>query len=127
MQVARFNIPYSVNRWETDVSRVEEFIQTFEDQLYVLMQDLLGFDAVTEHERNMMVFPNPFSDRIFLLLDSEEAASIPVSIIDLMGREVFRCEALDNGGFAEVTMPRELPSGMYLLKCKGGVAKIVKR
>lgn len=127
MQVARFNIPYSVNRWETDVNRVEGFIQTFEDQLLVMMQDLLDPDDVTENVRTMMVFPNPFSDRIFLLLESEEVASIPVSVNDLMGREVYRCEVLNSGGLMEVAVPRDLPPGIYLLKSGGGVAKIIKR
>ncbi|HEY6171684.1 MAG TPA: T9SS type A sorting domain-containing protein, partial [Candidatus Kapabacteria bacterium] len=73
---------------------------------------------------SMSVTPNPFSSRLHLKWNADEAAKSIVSIIDVLGREVLRKEATGN----EVTLTGlALTEGEYLVRVvSGGVVYLAR-
>ena len=71
--------------------------------------------------------PNPCHDRLFLRLTTQTPAHATVELYDLLGRMVYCTEVSCTEGLAKLVLPDALSSGMYLLKCEGLTAKVIKR
>ena len=76
---------------------------------------------------NAQCYPNPFSDKIHIGIESEEFAASEVVIYDLMGRKVFAQPCCLNTGYNEIELCPHLNSGVYFVKLGGLKLKIVRQ
>ncbi len=74
------------------------------------------------------VFPNPFSDNIYVSLTGEEMGDFSVEIVTVSGRTVFTREYTKTSEEYLVTIPAfEYSPGIYLIRIKFGDDRHVKR
>ena len=77
---------------------------------------------------NLLVWPNPVSDKLNFRFNSQNSSNISVSLIDIQGREVYS-NVLDgnNSIINESLDTNKFAQGVYILKIKQGPAQINKR
>ena len=74
------------------------------------------------------VWPNPASDRATVAFDLGEAATVRLSVYDVLGREVTTAEAPYGAGAHRLALDTsELPAGVYVVRLQAGDASQSQR
>lgn len=81
---------------------------------------------------NVIAYPNPVHDFLWIEKDMNQPADVLVSIIDLMGKQVFLlADHAEEGNFSRQLNIANLPAGIYYLELisngEKSVSKIVKQ
>ena len=126
-QAERFNIPYSVERWETDILRVENFLQLFDNQLFNMIQGLLDPDNVADQWMELKVFPNPFNDQLTICCDATESKTTTLQVFNLLGQNVHTQTVTLKAGPNRMRWNATLAPGVYILKMDHFITKIVRQ
>jgi len=87
---------------------------------YITITNLVSISEADIKEGKYSVFPNPFSDKIYIQGQNlSEYNSHNIRITDMSGREIFSSETLHfYNGVAEVKIPYSLKNANYLLHIK---------
>ena len=118
----------------------EEYLVTIPAQEYspgvyyvrVIFEDG-EYEEMLEKEESVLpeginVFPNPFSDNIYVSLTGDEMGSFSVEIVTVSGRTVFTREYTKTSQEQLVTIPAsEYSTGIYLVRIKFGDERQVER
>lgn len=76
---------------------------------------------------DVLIFPNPSVDHIFLLFNSAQEARVNLQVLDLSGNPVYT-EDLETGNrIYTVNWHANIPSGLYLLRLDDGRKTVVKK
>lgn len=125
-QVERFNWPSSYSSWEEYSMPVTHyFLMLRPVHVIEKLNEFLSVEGPAIV--NAQCYPNPFSDKIHIGIESEEFAASEVVIYDLMGRKVFAQPCCLNTGYNEIELCPHLNSGVYFVKLGGLKLKIVRQ
>lgn len=74
-------------------------------------------------------YPNPFNATVRVVVDAPERADLTLDIIDVLGRRVALLHqgATPAGQFACLWTPRDLASGVYLLRASSPQWTVAKK
>ncbi|MBU0488519.1 MAG: fibronectin type III domain-containing protein [Bacteroidetes bacterium] len=94
---------------------------TLEMQNYIRIEDCTGFDFVG-NQPEILVYPNPFVDELYLDLSGFENERILIRMMDIAGREIFTYSIdihADSKFDLNHLLNQNLSAGMYILDVKG--------
>lgn len=128
-QCARFRFPQDVERWENDMTRVEDFLFGLNGRMQTQLNCFYEqhHTGIAEWTSPFTCYPNPFTDEIHLRFGATTLEVNEIAIYDMMGRKVFAMPCLLTDGTNEVTVNPHLSSGLYVLKIGMRTQKIVVR
>lgn len=102
--------------------------------LYLDKCGTLGLESISVAQNKMIVFPNPFSDKIEIKLTSENTSEVSLSIYDVSGRLIseYNWEKISHGSDTKTLDLHYLNSGIYIvgireLNNKTHTVKIIKQ
>ena len=122
-QSFRFGNPSSLNYWNQACTLTNDFLETRVDSY--LAEWFNYMTDIPDHQTAFYCYPNPFTDRIHIKIDSEDFGAKEVVIYDLLGRKVFsETVVAENGN--EITLNPSLPAGVYVLKVGSHSRRIVR-
>ena len=96
---------------------------------HVRLDDSGGIPAgLSQPEASLFLRPNPVSDMLFLIFDSQTEGPVQARIADLSGRALQMAEFQAVQGRNEWTMPvDQLPGGMYWMILEDGKSRTVEK
>ena len=124
-QCHRFGFPTSESLWSDHVDRIDAFLQSRNQNMEAQIEAFLNVLSNTE-PINFTCYPNPFSDQLYVLLSSGGNKEEEVTVVDLMGRCVYREKVLLECGMNHFAIQSELPPGLYVLRIGGLAQRIVR-
>ena len=114
--------------YELEIRRVCEFDTS--DYTSFLVETFCPTSTPEENIQVWQVYPNPFSQVLFIQRKSDETSSCHLQLFDQKGALVHEMKEFIISGSSRVRIPAHLPEGMYYLQIihKGGVfqRKIIK-
>ena len=122
-QCERFGLPWSIKKWENDITVVRRFLMTRAENM------LDRLDAFFESENNdlnfKMLYPNPVIDELHLVLWSDSFAVSDMAVFDLLGRKLYSQKMVLFEGENQVDLSCPFASGMYFLRFGNQTHKFV--
>ena len=125
-QSKRFGFPSSMEKWEEDVTRVDEHLRTLNAAIEQKLSCFLNAPDIPDPIPTLDCFPNPFEDQLTLKMVSTSPKRCELSVFNLWGQEVFHEQVVLNTGENRMTLPLSVPSGVYVLKMDQHFIKIVR-
>lgn len=126
-QSKRFGFPSSMEKWEEDVTRVDEHLRTLNATIEQKLSCFLNAPDIPDPIPTLDCFPNPFEDQLTLKMVSTSPKRCELSVFNLWGQEVFHEQVVLNTGENRMTLPLSVPSGVYVLKMDQHFIKIVRQ
>ena len=80
----------------------------------------VGIETTTLNSSNIKVYPNPSKGKFVLRIETSNSLNIDLSILNLVGQQVYSEAIVINGIFSKELNLTNLPKGIYLLKCEEG-------
>lgn len=122
-QCDRFGLPLSLGQWEYDITAVNRFLRT---RVENMIDRLDGFFTAEDNNLNIKVlFPNPVSDELHLILLSDGFAVGDIELFDLMGRRLYAQRVVLMEGENQVDLSCPYATGIYVLRFENQTQKIV--
>ena len=92
-------------------------------------EDILLGGSISENAEsaNMLVFPNPASDRFFVKFDADFYGDAVLAVKDLTGRTVMRRRMGVTAGTNQTEINERFAPGIYLVTIDAGTRRMVKR
>ena len=124
-QSFRFGNPDNFDFWNWACTLTDDFLINREE---TYAQEWSRFMDVDENMviRSLFCYPNPFSDKIHIIVNAERKESKEIAIYDMMGRKVFATTCGDCEGSNEIILHPALPAGVYVMRVGAYSTKIVK-
>lgn len=122
-QCERFGLPLSLGQWEYDITAINRFLRTRVGN----MIDRLG-DFFTAEDNNTnieLLYPNPVSDELHMILWSDGFAVSDIEVFDLLGRKLHSQKVVLMEGENQVDLSCPYASGIYVLRFENQTQKIV--
>jgi hypothetical protein len=140
------NHPMMVYGWGCDTCVGSMLIDVHEDTLrgkfysaggilkdeFSIFKDLtVAHDPLSEQNKSLKIWPNPFSDQLELEIELSENSRLFATILDISGQEVWN-EKLGKFGIGKHQMvlknlPTHLVSGTYILRIDNGIDSWTQR
>ena len=83
------------------------------------------FKYGSEDMTEILVFPNPFVETLTIRFQAENVGMLPISIQDLVGRQVYSGVVLCDQGKNEVSLTVDLPAGVYLFYLGDSMSRVI--
>ena len=124
-QSERFGEPQSATVWEYwCMAVIDQFLS---ERPSKILEELKEFLLIEESMTcTMQCYPNPFTDKILVVVEADCLSSNEVCIYDLLGRKVFEMPYLLVEGQNDITINPQLEAGIYLLRVGNYTQKIVR-
>ena len=123
-QVARFNYPQSLSKWNECIGQHRYFLRHRVDNMQERIND---FVEIQEYKRvAYTVAPNPCDDHVAILFDYPQDTLVNVSLYDLTGRRIVDKDLYVADRRLELDLPECLRSGIYVLRVGNVTSKIIK-
>lgn len=124
-QSFRFGNPEYFGFWSWACTLTDDFLINREE---TYAQEWSRFMDVDENMviRSLFCYPNPFSDKIHIIVNAERKESKEIAIYDMMGRKVFATTCGDCEESNEIILHPALPAGVYVMRVGAYSTKIVK-
>lgn len=122
-QCERFGLPLSLGQWEYDITAINRFLRMRVGN----MIDRLG-DFFTAEDNNTnieLLYPNPVSDDLHLILWSDGFTVNDIELFDLMGRKLYSQKIVLMEGENYLNLSCPFASGIYILRFGNKTQKIV--
>lgn len=84
----------------------------------------IGIEDITSISDDFSVYPNPFSDRLYVKNNVNGNAATSVSIMDVYGKEVKKLNDLNSDGSIDL---QELSNGYYMVRIESAEGVTVKK
>ena len=122
-QCERFGLPLNLGQWEYDILTVDKFLRTRVDN----MIDRLAEFFTTEDNTTTIevLYPNPVSDNLHLILWSDGFAVKDIELFDLMGRKLYSQKMVLMEGENYVDLSCPFASGIYIIRFGNKTQKFV--
>lgn len=102
--------------------------QTGEIQFSKEMISTAGLNTLTKDAANVVVYPNPASTTVSLILDNEDASSVNVTIQNMQGQVVYQNQLSGKNNFEVKNISvAGLESGVYFVNVETAQNKITKK
>lgn len=124
-QSHRFGFPTSESLWATHVDRIDAYLQSRNQNMEAQIEAFLSVLSNTEYTA-FTCYPNPFSDRLYVLLSADGHKEEELTVVDLMGRCVYRERVLLECGVNHFAIQSDLSPGIYVLRIGGQAQRIVR-
>ena len=124
-QCHRFGFPTSDSLWSAHVDRIDAYLQSRNQNMEAQIEAFLSVLSNTE-SISFTCYPNPFSDQLYVLFSSDGHKEEEMTIVDQMGRCVYREKVLLENGINHFAIQSELPPGLYVLRIGGQAQRIVR-
>jgi hypothetical protein len=122
-QVARFHNPDSLQLWEQHMDGIVSFLSLRKNHVLEQMHDYYLSDDFTSTIDAL--YPSPVQNEIRVQTHFDKTAMTAVQIFDLNGRERVSIDWAFGTGNNELTLPIQLPSGIYVLRIGDTTRKFV--
>jgi hypothetical protein len=101
------------------------------DQFSIFKDLTVAHDPLSEQNKSLKIWPNPFSDQLELEIELSENSRLFATILDISGQEVWN-EKLGKFGIGKHQMvlknlPTHLVSGTYILRIDNGIDSWTQR
>ncbi|KUJ59877.1 pectate lyase [Flavobacteriaceae bacterium CRH] len=84
--------------------------------LGLFTQEFLSTDKFSQNKNNILVYPNPVKDKIFITIPNQTLTSATVSLIDSAGRTIIKEKIVSDGnGTFALNIGNKKLSGLYIL------------
>ena len=122
-QCERFGLPLSLGQWEYDITAVDRFLRTRVENMIDRLRDF--FEAEDNNTNIQVLYPNPVSDELHLILWSDGFAMNDIEVFDLMGRKLYsqKVVLMEGENYLDLSCP--YASGIYILRFGNKTQKIV--
>ena len=121
-QSFRFGNPSSSDYWNQACTLTNDFLENRVDSY---LAEWFNYTTdIPDYQTAFHCYPNPFTDKIHIKVDSNGFGKEEAVIYDLLGRKVFS-ELIVAESNEEITINPELPAGVYVLKVGGLICRIV--
>lgn len=122
-QCERFGLPLNLGQWEYDILTVDKFLRTRVDNM---IDRLAEFFATEDNTTTIEVlYPNPVSDNLHLILWSDGFAVKDIELFDLMGRKLYSQKMVLMEGENYVDLSCPFASGIYIIRFGNKTQKFV--
>ena len=121
----RFNFPTSNSVWLAHLEQIDDFLRGRNQSMEMQIKAFMNVFSY-EEPVGFVVYPNPFTDEIRLLVLSEMEMSKEVTITDMLGHCVYHEDWQVDNGVQHFVIHPNLTPGMYILKVGNYVQRIVK-
>lgn len=123
-QRLRFGFPTSGSIWSEDMALMDAYLQSrnlrVEEQIEAFLSVLLNEEPVS-----IACYPNPFTDLLYLLVDSDRQREETMEIYDMMGRCVHRERVWLDSGMNHLSVQCDVAPGVYILRIGNQTQRIV--
>ena len=122
-QCERFGLPLNLQQWEYDIMTINRFLR---DRVVDMNSRIRDFFAFDDDELGVkMLYPNPVSENLHLILWSDGFTVTDIELYDLMGRKLYsqKIVLMQGENYMELSCP--YASGIYILKFGNQIQKIV--
>ncbi|MEO8148130.1 MAG: choice-of-anchor B family protein [Bacteroidia bacterium] len=117
--------------------RPEHAVEAGVDEFYVVenlpARDDVNLTSIIQSENDFVksVYPNPFNDQLIVTLNNDELNILVVELTDVIGRIVLSKTITKGDDEFQLSLNKELQSGVYFLKVKSdehvAMVKLVKK
>lgn len=122
-QCERFGLPLSLGQWEYDITAVDRFLRTRVENMIDRLGDF--FEAEGKNTNIKVLYPNPVSDELHLVLWSDGFTMNDIEVFDLMGRKLYsrKMVLMEGENYMDLSCP--YASGIYILRFGNKTQKFV--
>ena len=122
-QCERFGLPLSLGQWEYDITAINRFLRTRVGNMIDRFGDF--FTAEDNNTNIELLYPNPVSDDLHLILWSDGFTVNDIELFDLMGRKLYSQKIVLMEGENYLNLSCPFASGIYILRFGNKTQKIV--
>ncbi|MBF4519139.1 T9SS type A sorting domain-containing protein [Flavobacterium sp. ANB] len=88
--------------------------------LGLFTQEFLSTDKFSQNKNNIIVYPNPVKDKIFINIPNQTLVSATASLIDISGRTILKEKIISDGnGTFALNIANKKITGLYILNVSG--------
>ena len=124
-QSFRFGNPEHFGLWNWSCTLTNDFLLNRQETYAFEWSNYMGVDENWAH-RQLFCYPNPFSDEIHIVVDSQQQECGMVAIYDMIGRKVFEQPYQSAETERSITIHPKLAKGIYVLKIGDRLQRIMR-
>ena len=122
-QCDRFGLPLNMRQWEYDITTIDRFLK---DRVTNMLDRLDAFFSVDDNMLSVrMLYPNPISDELHLVIWSDGFAVSDMVVFDVVGRILHSQKVVLMEGENSVDLSCPYASGLYFLRFGNQTHKFV--
>ena len=122
-QCERFDLPWNLGQWEYDILEINGFLR---DRVVGMNNHIRDFFAFEDNVLGIrMLYPNPVSEDLRLILWSDGFTVNDIALFDLMGRKLYSQKIVLMEGENYLNLSCPFASGIYILRFGNKTQKIV--
>lgn len=119
---ARFMLITGLNNYGGECFGLGELRVSGEEVIVTEVDDITEFDCV-----EVSMFPNPFAEKMTLMLQPECSGEMRIVLFDALGHKLLADQFTLSGGFNKgIEIGKELPAGSYMLYIEFGGQSVQK-
>jgi hypothetical protein len=124
-QSYRFSFPADTVIWTKHIKKLNTYLKGRNQSMEAQIEAFL--DVFSQEElASLVIYPNPFTDEIHLIVSSEIGQSQEVMIFDMLGRCLYHDNLRLYDGVQHFVIHPNLSSGVYVLKIGDHAQRIVR-
>ena len=122
-QVARFHNPDSLQLWEEHMDGIDAFLSL---RQHFVLEQMHNFYLADDFRLTIdALYPTPAQDEICIHTNFDKTTMTHVQIFDIEGRLRYSKERAFGIGESELSIPIQLPSGIYVLRVGDTTQKFI--
>lgn len=125
-QSIRFQRPENLSQWEDLIAKINDFLRFRVIGMNEMLNDFLSEDDYGQAS-SFYCAPNPFTNTLALVLDSETTSNSQLEVYDTMGRMVYCKKVSLTAGTNIIKLELSLAPGLYYLKNGESAMKIIRQ
>ncbi|MBR4391090.1 MAG: CotH kinase family protein [Bacteroidales bacterium] len=122
-QSERFGKPKSIEAWNKDLKKIQEFLETRPSEAYEELRELL-FSRCPQVSQ-LSFYPNPSSGSGVLSFQSDFSGLMTVSVFNSFGQKVVSETVAVQNNDNTIPLHLDLPAGVYVIQIGNGWEKII--
>ena len=126
-QSDRFGLPDCIETWNTNMGHTQWFLMKRCESILPVLERFMYWNLPEEQKTPFCVFPNPSVGPITLKINVEHQETTPCFVYDMTGRLICVKSLSLYAGYNTVTLDLLLCPGLYFLKVKDKVTKIIRQ
>jgi hypothetical protein len=126
-QSDRFGLPDCIETWNTNMGHTQWFLMKRCESILPVLERFMYWNLPEEQKTPFCVFPNPSVGPITLKINVEHQETTPCFVYDMTGRLICVKSLSLYAGYNTVTLDLSLYPGLYFLKVKDKVTKIIRQ
>lgn len=125
LQCHRFGFPSDVETWLKDVNSVDFHLRSLNQKMSESLDHFMDSHSLSNGVQSLDYYFNPSQDQLILFIDATVSQQSNMSLLNLLGQEVYTQAVSLHAGPNTISLNVQLPSGLYVLVLGNKVTKIV--